>query len=626
MYLLAIAALAAAAALPAFSQPRRAPSAGPDTIQARYTKYEYRIPMRDGKRLFTAVYVPKDTARTYPILMTRTPYSISPYGVDRYPERLGPAPVFERSGYIFVSQDVRGRNLSEGVFVDETPHRPVKNGPQDIDESTDTWDTVEWLVKRIPHNNGNVGLYGVSYGGFYSAAGIIDAHPALKAASPQAPMGDEYLGDDAYHNGAFFLAANFGFYSMFKPQATPAPPDRYGPRFDYRTPDGYDFFLNRMGTLAEAGAKLFGGRNAYFDDVVRHTAYDDYWKSRAIWRFLKNIKPAILTVGGWFDTEDLAGPFHVFHAIERNNPPAANLLVMGPWSHGGWSHGDGDRLGDVQFHSKTSEYYHEEIEFPFFERFLKGQSGKELAKANVFETGTNVWRRYPAWPPATAKTRTIYFRAGGTLSFDPPAEGDGYDEYLSDPNKPVPFLGRVTQGVPHDYMTADQRFASTRPDVLTWATPPLEEDIVVAGPVRPVLHVSTTGTDSDFVVKLIDVYPDDYPEAGAESAAVRMGGYQQLVRGEPIRAKFRNSMETPEPMPPGKMVRIAYPMPDICHAFRRGHRIMVQVQSSWFPLVDRNPQKFMDIPAARPADFQKVTQRVMRSAKAPSGIELPVLE
>lgn len=611
--------------------PLIASAQGVDYIKANYTKYEYLIPMRDGKRLFTAVYAPKDRSKAYPIMLMRTPYSVAPYGVDHYRSSLGPSELFAKDAFIFAYQDVRGRYMSEGEWVEVRPHKPVKEGPGDIDESTDTYDTIEWLVKNVANNNGRVGMWGISYPGFYTAAGIIDAHPALKAASPQAPIGDYYMGDDSYHNGAFFLAANFGFYANFQPRkGDPAAPER-GVPFNYKTPDGYDFYL-RLGPLSNANALYFKGENPYWDVNVTHTVYDDFWKAHSIVRHLKGITPAIMTVGGWFDAEDLAGPLNVYHAIEKNSPGIFNMLVMGPWAHGGWARDDGDRLGNLGFAVKTSQFYHEQIELPFFASFLKDGRDPKLPEAYVFGTGTNQWYTYSAWPPSTAAPRTIYLAANGMLSPDAPTQSGAFDEYVSDPNKPVPYLGYTTMGMRRDYMTEDQRFAATRPDVLVYETGPLEGDTTIAGPIKVTLFVSTSGTDSDFVVKVIDVFPGDYPDPPAPQGAppppanaVKMGGYQQLVRGEPFRGKFRNSFEKPEPFEPGKVAKIEFSMPDVHHTFRRGHRVMVQVQSSWFPLVDRNPQKFVDIPNARREDFQKATQRVYRSRESASSITVLVL-
>jgi hypothetical protein len=609
---------------------------GREYIQSHYTKYDYQIPMRDGVKLFTSVYVPKDTSESYPIMLSRTPYGVPPYGAESYRSSLGPSELFGRGGFIFAYQDVRGRYMSEGVWTEVRPYQPVKNGPADTDESSDTYDTIDWLLRNISNNNGRVGMWGISYPGFYVTAGMIDAHPALKAASPQSPVTDLYLGDDSYHNGAFMLAANFSFYTSFvERQGGPARASP-GMRFNYGTPDGYDFYL-RMGPLENSNTLYFHRQNPYWNMSIDHTAYDDFWKARSIARFLNKITPAALEVGGWFDAEDLAGPLNVFRSIERNSPVTENHLVMGPWSHGSYSRGDGDRLGNLYFASKTGAFYRENIEFPFFLHYLKDKSVEPLPKAYVFETGDNRWRKFDAWPPKDAAPVTFYFSGKERLARGP--EGNAakaFDEYLSDPNRPVPYLGYIAMGMTSDYMTEDQRFAAQRPDVLLYQTEPLTQDLTVTGPVSVHLDVSTTGTDSDFVVKLIDVYPGDYRETppaaitGAAGAAavgqppfplqrppantVRMGGYQQLVRGEPFRGKFRNSFEKPEPFVPGKMATINYAMPDICHTFRKGHSIMVQVQSSWFPLVDRNPQKFLDIPRAQPSDFQKATERVYHSS------------
>ncbi|MGO9402537.1 MAG: CocE/NonD family hydrolase [Terriglobales bacterium] len=602
-------------------------------IKAHYTKYEYRIPMRDGKKLFTAVYVPKDTSQPYPILMARTPYSVSPYGEDQYPEHLGPSPEFEQAGYIFAYQDARGRYLSEGVFVEMRPHIAVKKSPQDTDDSSDTYDTIEFLLKHVPNNNGKVGMWGISYRGFYASASMIDSHPALKAVSPQAPMTDLFMGDDAYHGGAFMLAGNFEFYSFFKPFEKPALPSKVEAPFEFSTPDGYDFYL-AVGPTSNLEKLYFKGTNPLFDNQMLHSTYDDYWKIRDLSKQMKNIKCAVMTVGGWFDAEDLAGPFRTFHAVAKSNPDTPNTLVVGPWVHAGWARTEGDRLGDVEFGAKTAEFYRENIEFPFFEYHLKGKGTADLPKAYVFETGTNVWRKYDSWPPAGVKARTLYLHAGGKLSFEPPIEREGFDEYVSDPAHPVPFLDYTSDSVPQRYMVDDQRFAAKRPDVLVYESDPLPEDLTISGPVSPKLKVASTGTDSDFVVKLIDVYPNDYPDNTATTEGemllgtpdVHLRGYQQLLRGEPMRAKFRNSWEKPEPLTPGKATEVDFTMPDLNHTFRRGHRIMVQIQSSWFPLIDRNPQTFVDIPNAKPEDFQKATERVFHTGNAASEVEVLVLQ
>jgi putative CocE/NonD family hydrolase len=595
-------------------------------IRERYTKHEYRIPMRDGARLFTAVYVPKDasTARTYPFLIERTPYSVAPYGPDNYPKRLGPALGFARDGFIFVYQDVRGRYQSDGTFIEMTPHKDVKKGREDVDESTDTYDTVDWLLENVPHNNGKAGIYGISYPGFYAAAGMPDTHPALKACSPQAPVTDLYMGDDAYHNGAFMLEANFGFYLFFKPRAGLEFPPKERRGFDYGTNDGYDFFLT-LGPLSNAKKLYLKDTNPYWDQQVAHPNYDQFWKSRNISAHLKNVRCAVLTVGGLFDAEDLEGPMRVFRSVAAMSPETPNKIVEGPWVHGGWAFTKGDHLGPVDFAGDQSAYFNEQVLLPFFRQYLKDAGDAKLPTALVFETGTNVWRRYDSWPPKNVEARTLYLAAEQKLADEPGKEPAAYDEYVSDPSRPVPFVETENTGVPQAYMAADQRFASKRPDVLVYQTEPLEEDLTVAGPVSPRLWVSSSGTDSDFVVKLIDVYPIGYPEPDPNPKEVRMGGYQQLVRGEPFRAKFRKSFEKPEALEPGKPTALDFELPSIHHTFRRGHRIMVQIQSSWFPLVDRNPQKFVNIPDAKPEDFVKAAERVYRGGVYGSAIVLPVL-
>lgn len=602
-------------------------------VKANYTKYEYRIPMRDGVRLMTAVYVPKDQSQTYPIMFRRTPYNIKPYGVDLYPGKLGPSDLFDKSGYIFVSQDVRGRWMSEGKYENVRPHIHNKRTTADIDESSDTYDTIDWLLKNIPNHNGKVGLSGISYPGFYTAAGMIDAHPALKAVSPQAPVTDWFIGDDWHHNGALFLAHMFNFMSAFdRPRPEPTKKFEKASQFEHESPDGYDFFM-KLVPLNETVPRLFQGESEFVERVMQHGAYDQFWQERNIRQHLVDIQPTVLTVGGWFDAENLFGALEVYRHLKKNSPQTRQHLIMGPWDHGQWSREDGLRLGDVTFNVKTGEFYREKIEFPFFEYHLKGKGKLTHPEAWVFETGTNIWREFPTWPPQEMKQRMLYFHEEGELHGDLPGskEGDeGFDEYVSDPNKPVPYYDRITPRMEKFYMTSDQRFASRRPDVLVYSTGVLQDDLTIAGPIEVDLFVSTTGTDSDWVVKLIDVYPDDYPDEDpatrpATSAHVRMGGYQQLIRGDVMRGKFRNSFEKPEPFTPGEPTRVRFTLQDMSHTFRTGHRLMIQIQSSWFPLVDRNPQVFTDIYSARAADFQKATQRIYRTKEMPSGVALPVL-
>jgi uncharacterized protein len=604
----------------------RLPAQGREAVLAGYTKYEHDVPMRDGVTLFTAVYIPKDASQRYPIILVRTPYGVSPYGSDQYKADLGPSPAFAKEGYIFAYQDVRGRRKSEGVFADVRPQVAEKHGPKDIDESSDAYDTIDWLVKNVPGNSGSVGLWGISYPGFYAACGAIDAHPALEAVSPQAPVSEWFIGDDFHHNGCFYLAHAFTFFSGFG-RPRPEPGTLQPPRFEPTTPDGYRYFLD-LGPLANIDAQIFKGEIAFWKDLMAHPNYDEFWRARSLLPHLKGIRPAVMTVGGWFDAEDLYGALQVYRSIEESSPGACNILVMGPWPHGGWNRSDGDSLGHVRFGQKTSTFFQDEIELPFFNYHLKGKGDHKLPEAFIFETGTNVWRRHEAWPPRAAVSKRLYLREGGALSLEAPRGGDdgSFDEYISDPAKPVPYIPGISYRMTREHMVDDQRFAASRTDVLVYQTEPLSKDVTLAGPLSPDLHVSTTGTDSDWVVKLIDVYPDDLPDDEPNPTGFRRAGCQQLLRGEAFRGKFRESFEKPVPFTPGRVTRVAYRMPDVCHTFRRGHRIMVQIQSSWFPLVDRNPQTFVDIYRATAADFQKATQRVYRSEATPSSLGMMVIE
>jgi putative CocE/NonD family hydrolase len=589
-------------------------------VKENYIQQDHMVPMRDGKRLFTTVYIPRDTTQKYPIIMTRTPYR-----TDRFINPIGMGRDFAIEGYIFVYQDVRGRYQSEGNFVNVRPHKPVKKSPTDIDESTDTYDTIEWLLHNIPGNNGRVGLWGISYLGFYTTHGIIDAHPALKAASPQAPVTDWFIGDDFHHNGAFFLTDAFSFISSFG-VPRPKPTKEHAPRFDFKMPDGYKFFME-LGPLRNVNEKYFKKGIPFWNDLMEHGTYDDFWKARDPLQHLKNVRPAVMTVAGWFDAEDLWGTLAVYRTVEKHNPGIFNILVMGPWSHAGWSFFSGTGLGDLRFGSETSLFYQKNIALPFFNYYLKDKGDLDLPEAYVFETGVNEWRQFDAWPPKGVEEKPLYFHENGQLSFESPEKKKEveFDEYISDPSRPVPYIGRLQIGRSGaEYMVADQRFAATRPDVLVYQTDALTENLTIAGPITAKLCVSTSGTDSDWVVKLIDVYPDDYPDNKPNPFRVRMGGYQQLVRAEIMRGKFRNSFEKPEAFIPNQPTVIEFVLPDTLHTFRKGHRLMVQIQSSWFPLVDRNPQKFVDIYSATEADFQKATQRLYRAGNKISSIVLNV--
>ncbi|MGB5931438.1 MAG: CocE/NonD family hydrolase, partial [Cyclobacteriaceae bacterium] len=563
-------------------------------------------------------------SRTYPIMLFRTPYSNSPYGEEKadYKTRLGPNMRFAYDGYIFVYQDVRGKFMSEGTFVNMTPHVADKQGDEDIDESSDTYDTVDWLINNLENHNGKVGQWGISYPGFYTAAGAIDAHPALVAVSPQAPIADWWW-DDFHHHGAFFLPHTFNFIARFGQERKELTTE-WPPRFDHGTPDGYQFFLD-MGPLKNAKTKYFADTIGFWDSLVAHPNYDEFWQRRNLLPHLKDVKPATLVVGGWYDAEDLYGPLKIYEEIEKVNP-AKNHLVMGPWRHGGWNRDSGSSLGRVYFGDSVSHYYRERIEYPFFNYHLNGGPEPNLATAMVFETGANQWREFDEWPPAAVKKQTLYFTEDELTFSQPSGEGMDSTSFISDPNKPVPNSEIIATGMTREYMTDDQRFAGRRPDVLVFRTEPLEEDITLAGPLMAKLKVATTGTDADWVVKLVDEYPADHEDYEHNHDEIKMGGYQQMVRSEVIRGRFRNSHEKPEPFTPNEMTAIDLPLQDVLHTFKKGHRIMIQVQSTWFPMVDRNPQKYVpNIWLAEEEDFIKATHTVYHSSSEGTQVEIMVL-
>lgn len=594
-------------------------------IEENYSKYEYRIPMRDGITLFASVLIPKDHSQKYPILMSRTPYTVGGYG-DNYPlQRLNEWRHLAKEKFIFVFQDVRGRFMSEGKFVNMRPYIVNKKDSTDIDETTDTYDTIEWLINNIPNNNGKVGIWGISYPGFYSAMGAIDAHPALKAVSPQAPIANWFVGDDVHHNGAFALAPLFRFWSAVG-AARPELTTQWPAAFKFPTPDGYQFFLN-MGPLPNANKKYFKGEIAFWNDIMKHGTYDEFWQSRSSLPHFKNIKPAVMTVGGWFDAENCFGALQTYHAIEKNNPDTYNILVEGPWFHGGWVRSDGSFLGNIQFDSKTGEFYKENIELPFFKYYLKNEGELDLPEAYTFVTGSNEWRKHDVWPPENTETKQLYFHENGRLDFEEPSlSTEAFDEYISDPANPVPFTAQIVTGMPREYMVEDQRFTANRPDVLVYESKVLDENITIVGPITAELFVSTSGTDSDWIIKLIDVYPDDAPDNDPNPCDVKMGGFQMMLRGDIMRGKFRDNLEKPEPFIPNHVTKVEFTLNDVYHTFLKGHKIMVQVQSSWFPLFDRNPQKFVDIYSATKDDFQKATQRVYRSEHYLSGLRVSVID
>ena len=588
-------------------------------LRAHYRKTEARVPMRDGIRLATAIFTPKDPG-PWPVLLRRTCYGTGPYGPDGFPDELGPDPQLAREGFIFVLQDVRGKLMSEGRFREMTP----LTGGSGVDEATDAWDTIDWVLKHVPGGNGRVGAWGVSYDGFYAACALVDAHPALLAVSPQAPICDLFAGDDDHHNGALFLAQTFRFQADYGLDR-PAPAARIVPLPGLPpVPDGYRFFLE-LGALPHVEQRFFHGQVRAWTDEMAHGTGDGYWRSRDLRPHLRGIRPAVLTVGGWFDAEDLFGTLQL-HQRLRTASRNPSFLVMGPWSHGGWDGADGDRLGELSFGSDTAGFYQERIEAPFFRHYLKDGPDPGLPGAWVFETGGNRWRRFAAWPPAEARPTAFYLQAGGGLGPQPPREPAGADGVVSDPAHPVPYTGATEGPVSTAFMVGDQRFAARRPDVLVYQSAPLEAPLTVAGPVPVRLQVSTSGTDADWVVKLIDVHPGELRDPDPPAAGAALGGYQQLVRAEVMRGKFRHSLATPEPFSPGQPTEVAFTLNDLCHTFRKGHRLMVQIQGSWFPLVDRNPQVFEDINQAKDADFRPAEQRVYRSPALPSCLLLPLLE
>jgi len=596
-------------------------------VRAHYRKSEHMVPMRDGVKLHTTVYAPRESAEKLPFLLLRTPYGTGPYGPDAYRNNLGPSThssAFEKEGFIFVFQDVRGKFRSEGEFVVMRPYKPNKSG-RETDESSDTYDTIEWLLHNIPNHNGRVGQLGTSYPGFQTVMGMIDAHPALKAASPQASPADMYIGDDFHHNGAFRLAYTFGWLSgNARLRRGPSQSDAYP--FDPGTPDGYKFFLD-LGPLSNANKRFFHDQVPEWNNFMAHPDYDNYWQKQNVLPHLTNITLPVLNVAAWFDAEDFYGPMSIYETIEKTTPKNRSILVVGPFSHGGWnSHPDGNSLGNIRFAGEPAVYFRDRVQFPFFLYHLKGKGTLDLPEALAYETGSNRWRSFDRWPPTnrTAETK-VYFRAGGKLSFSPPSESEpqAFDSYASDPVKPVPSTAEIRFMPGHLWMVEDQRFSATRPDVLVYQSDELAEDLTFSGRVLANLFVATSGTDSDFVVKLIDVYPGNAPDF---NPGVRMGHYQMLLSAEVFRAKYRNSFSKPQPMAPNKPTAIRIDLRDKSHRFLKGHWIMVHVQSTWFPVIDRNPQVFLNIYEAKESDYRKALQRVYRSRSFPSHLVLSKIE
>ncbi len=603
-------------------------------ILNNYYKIERSIPMRDGVKLFTTFYIPKDSSQKHPFMMLRTPYSCAPYGENKFKN------VWSRNTreyflqkYIVVIQDVRGRYMSEGQFEDIRPFIENKKG-KETDEASDTYDAIDWMVKNIPFNNGKVGISGISYPGFYSTIGALANHPALKAVSPQAPVTNWFLGDDVHHKGAFFVMDDFGFdYSFGRPRPKPTTED--APEFNFHTPDNYDFFM-KEGTLKNLTKHYMGDSMTFWKLEMDHPNYDDFWKAHTITYHLSNVKPAMLITGGLFDAEDCFGTWSTYKSIEKQSPATLNKICVGPWFHGGWARSDGSHLGNVQFGKGVSEYYYKNVEMPFFNYYLKGEGKDDLAEATIFISGENQWHQFTEWPPKNIEQRIIYLNENSSLRFTRPITSSGFEEYVSDPARPVPYTEDVHLDRTREYMTDDQRFASRRPDVLVYKTEILTEDMTLTGPVIADLQVSISTTDADFVVKIIDVFPDNFEYNDSllnSKSKIRnskfsypMGGYQMLVRGEIMRGKFRNSFEKPEAFIPNQLAEVKFELPDVAHTFQKGHRLMIQIQSSWFPLADRNPQQFLDIYHCDEKDFVKSIIRIYHDAKHATSVILPVLK
>jgi putative CocE/NonD family hydrolase len=598
---------------------------GADSIQARYSKTEVRIPMRDGVTLHTAIYYPRDRTKKYPFMINRTPYSVRPYGQDQYTSRVGPSALMEAEGYIFVHQDVRGRWNSEGQYDNM---RPNVDDDSQIDESSDTYDTIEWLIKNVADNNGKVGMWGISYPGFYCAAALPNHHPALVASTPQAPISDFYF-DDFHHNGAYLLsyltATNTFGYQHVGPTT-----QKWYAESTPSTSDAWSFYMN-LGAMKNADG-MFPPNNFFWEQLKSHPNYDTFWQRRSILPHLKNVKTTVMTGGGWFDAEDLYGPMNIYKSLEKNSPDTFNTLVMGPWSHGDWSRRNNDMyaVGKLGIGRGLNMFYQNEIEAPFFAHFLKGVGEAPKFEALVYDNGRKQWDKFEKWPPTEAKVVKHFLRAGKQLSTDGPAAGEeGYSEFLSDPANPVPYreMGDIEfRFTPRPFMSDDQRFASARNDVLTFQTEPLAAGVTVSGDILSHLKVSTTQSAADWIVKVIDVYPDDHPFVEGSQPGLNFGGFQQMIRSEVIRGRFRNSFEKPEPFVPNEVAEVNLTLQDIHHTFKPGHRIMVQIQSTWFPYIDRNPQKYVEnVFNADREDYVSATHRVFHDAENPSWIEFKVM-
>lgn len=596
-------------------------------VAKNFDKREYSIVMRDGKKLFTAVYSPKDKSKTYPIILMRTPYSVMPYGEERFRNNLGPANEFIELGYIFVYQDVRGKFMSEGEFDNMRAYIPNKKSAQEVDESTDTYDTIEWLINNVENNNGKVGMWGSSYPGFYAIMGAIDAHPNLIAVSPQAPIADWFIGDDMHHNGAFSVLMSFNFFKVFglpREELTKTWPQAP----DYVSQDAYNFFLDHT-PIKKLNEQILKNSVPYWDSIFAHGNYDYFWQTRNNLQHLNDITPAVLIVGGWYDAEDLYGPLNIYKTIELNDPQNKCYIVMGPWTHGSWIASKGDSLGDISFDFNTADYYRKNILIPFFNYYLKGEGPGKFSDSYMFDTGINEWKSFNNWPPNSNTTKTFYLSSKNKLDTESPSEKESYSQYISDPWNPVPYTSEFIDSrnfYNRLFMIEDQRYTSTRPDVLTFETSVLEEDFTIAGPIELDLYVSTTGTDADWVVKVIDVYPDDTPNPDPNPSRIEFGGYERLVRAEIMRGKFREDYENPKPFVPGEVTKVKIKLNDAFHTFKKNHKIMIQIHSSWFPFFDVNPQTFTDIYSADDTDFIISEHRVFHSQKYPSSVKFSTLK
>ena len=592
----------------------------PSDYSQMFAKTEVMIAARDGVKLHTEIYSPKNASEPLPIIFERTPYGLAD-DEKGFSRKLGRYAEMIPDGYIFVFQDIRGRYGSEGKFVMQRPVRDTKDSKA-IDEGTDTYDTIDWLVKNVPNNNGRIGLLGISYGGWLTVMGMLDPHPALKAVSEQASPADMFLGDDFHHNGAFRLSYGFEYSTMMET-------DKTNFSFQFDRFDTYDWYL-RLGALSNANKNYIHGTLPTWNDFVAHPNYDSFWKRQAMPYILTRPKVPNLNVAGWWDQEDFYGPMKIYEILEKEDPDHLNYLVAGPWNHGGWARGAGNSLGAIPFGSDTALYFRKNIEAPWFAYWLKNKGSLPLKEALLFQTGSDTWVKFDSWPPREAKTQKLYFRENGKLSLDAPnvESPQAFDSYVSDPAHPVPYRNRpIDMTYPEDHpgswytwLVQDQRFADNRADVLTWQTDELQDDLTLAGQVTAKLFASTTGSDADWIVKLIDVYPEKVPQNW------KLSGYELMIADEVFRGRFRNSFEKPEPLAPGAVTPFTIDLHTANHVFKKGHRIMVQVQSTWFPVIDRNPQRFVpNIFEAQESDYQGATQRIYRSRRYPSGLEVSVL-